>query len=381
MKIIGCVIGFLLFVLFACNNKESVCYLSGTIENVPDSTLLFLTEYDSRVLQDSFMVVNGEFNYQFPLQQPKKFLLHNKRNRFDFRDRKTIWLEPSEINVAGDFSFIKNFKIEGSQSQTEFETYTQLVEKYTKQTNALKEEIHFAKDKKSVENKIDSLNSVQKDELKNYLLANKNSFVVLSVLYYESYFANRHLTKMDVEEIYRNMPISLKQTTQGIEIEKYIGLPEVPKIGEKALGIIQLTPEGDTIKLSDFRGKYVLIDFWSSACGPCRAEHKKLRDFYKKYHSKGFEILGVSGDNNREHWLKAIAEDSLTWTNVSDLKGWKNEAFLNYDVKMIPYKVLIDREGKILMNQILCSKNWELVLAELFKKKTLNDDLVSKGEI
>lgn len=371
MKKKGCFIGFLLFVLLACNKDKSVCYLSGTIENAPDSTFLYLTEYDSRILKDSFPVVNGEFNHQFSLQQPKKFFLHNKRNRFDFRDRKTIWFEPSEIKIVGDFSFIKNFKVQGSRSQTEFEDYTQLVEKYTKQINALGEEIHFARDKKSVENKIDSLSTVQKNELKKYLQANKNSFVVLSVLHDESYFADRCLTKTDVEEIYRNLPVSLKKTTQGVEIEKYIGLPEVPQIGEEALEIIQLTPEGETVKLSDFRGNYVLIDFWSSSCGPCRAEHKKLRDFYKKYHSKGFEILGVSGDNNREHWVNAIAEDSLTWTNVSDLKGWKNEAFLNYDVKMIPYKVLIDKEGKILMNQILCSKNWELVLAELFQRETL----------
>lgn len=365
------VIGFILFALFACNNDKSLCYLSGTIENVPDSTFFYLTEYDSRILKDSFIVVNGEFNHRFSLQEPKKFLLHNRRNRFDFRDRKTIWLEPSEIKIVGDFSFIKNFKVEGSQSQTEFENYTQLVEKYTTQISALREEIHFARDKKFVENKIDSLSTVQKDKLKKYLLANKNSFVVLSVLHDESYLADRKLTKSDVEEIYRNLPILLKQTTQGVEIEKYIELPEVPQIGEEALEVIQLTPEGETVKLSDFRGNYVLIDFWSSWCGPCRAEHKKLGEIYKKYHPYGLEILGVSGDNNMEHWLKAIAEDSLTWTNVSDLKGWKNEAFLNYDVKMIPYKVLIDKEGKILMNQILCSKNWELVLAELFEEKIL----------
>ncbi len=365
------VVCLLLLAVIACKNDKSICYLIGTIDNSGESEWLYLREFNSGILKDSFLAENGEFNCKLSLSHPVKFLLHNKRNRYDFRDRKIIWLEPAEIKINGDFSFIKNFQIKGSPSQTEYETYTQIFENYDNQINALKEQIHFVSNKKAVVYKMDSLASAQKKEVKDYLQSHKNSLVTLSVLHYESYSAKRYLTKTDLNEIFTQMPGSLKNSEQGQEIDKYIHLPEVPKVGEQALEIIQLTPQGDTVRLSDFRGSYVLVDFWSSWCGPCRAAHKNLRKYYKKYREAGLEILSVSGDNNKEQWIKAIAEDSLVWTNVSDLKGWKNEAFLQYDVKMIPSKILIDKEGKILNNQILCSKSWELELAELLNVKKL----------
>jgi len=156
---------------------------------------------------------------------------------------------------------------------------------------------------------------------------------------------------------------------QGIKIKKYIELPEPPKVGDLAPEIIQLTPEGDTIKLSDYRGKYVLLDFWSSSCGPCRADFKWQRKIYKKYNPKGFEILGVSGDNDKNRWTNAIRQDSISWINISDLKGWGNEAFLLYDIKFIPQNFLINPEGKIIMRN-LCSESYaDYEIGKIFENK------------
>jgi peroxiredoxin len=169
--------------------------------------------------------------------------------------------------------------------------------------------------------------------------------------------------------VYENLTEDLKTSNQGIEIKKYIALPEPPKVGDLAPEIMQLTPNGDTVRLSDFRGKYVLVDFWDSYCAPCRGSHKWLRRIYEKYNSKGFEILGVSCDKNKNRWVTAIKQDSITWTNISDLKGWQNEAFLIYDIKFIPQNYLVNPDGKIIKYR-LCSESYaDHELGQIFKNK------------
>lgn len=103
------------------------------------------------------------------------------------------------------------------------------------------------------------------------------------------------------------------------------------------------------VKLSDFRGKYVLLDFWASWCGPCRQENPNVVKAYKTYKDKNFTVLGVSLDQpgKKQDWLQAIEKDGLTWTQLSDLQGWKNAASTLYGVRGIPANFLIDPQGKI----------------------------------
>ncbi|MCC9135414.1 redoxin domain-containing protein [Pontibacter silvestris] len=119
-------------------------------------------------------------------------------------------------------------------------------------------------------------------------------------------------------------------------------------IGQQAPDISLTTPEGETKNLSSLRGKYVLVDFWASWCGPCRKENPNVVKMYDKYKDKGFEIYGVSLDQSKDRWVKAIADDNLKWVHVSDLKGWENSAALKYNVTAIPQTVLLDKEGKII---------------------------------
>lgn len=128
----------------------------------------------------------------------------------------------------------------------------------------------------------------------------------------------------------------------------------------------QFTPEGKSISLNDFKGKYLFVDFWASWCGPCRGENPNVLRAYNNYKQDGLEILGVSFDDKKEAWLKAIEEDKMPWTQISVLKGFQNEAAELYDIQGIPASILINPEGKIIAYD-LRAEDLERKLLEIFK--------------
>ncbi|MFT4522352.1 MAG: peroxiredoxin [Bacteroidia bacterium] len=136
-------------------------------------------------------------------------------------------------------------------------------------------------------------------------------------------------------------------------------------VGGLAPEIALKSPDGEVITLSSLRGKVVLIDFWASWCGPCRKENPNVVRMYKKYHDQGFEVYSVSLDNSKDKWMNAIQQDGLTWTHVSDLKGWQSSAAQLYKVSGIPKTFLLDTEGRILATDLRGS-DLEARLAQLF---------------
>ncbi|GAA3995724.1 TlpA disulfide reductase family protein [Hymenobacter fastidiosus] len=182
---------------------------------------------------------------------------------------------------------------------------------------------------------------------RDFIKANPNSWVSLDALTGIGMWEVPQYAV--VAPLYEAFSPALKNSPQGRQYGKMVRELKDIAIGTQAPAFSQQTPEGKTVALADYRGKYVLIDFWASWCGPCRAENPAVIKLYNEYKGRNFEILGVSVDNEktREKWVKAIQEDHLTWPQVSDLRGMDNEVAQRYHVRAVPQNFLIDPTGKI----------------------------------
>lgn len=159
-----------------------------------------------------------------------------------------------------------------------------------------------------------------------------------------------------------NEKLRLSYTGQGLY--KILNAHTVTALGSVAPNFTQNDVNGKPVSLSDYKGKYVLVEFWASWCSPCRAESPNLLKQYAAYKDKGFEILGVSVDSDKAKWLDAIKKDGLTWTQVSDLKGWESEARKVYGISGVPANFLVSPEGKIIGSHLV-GESLNKKLAEL----------------
>ncbi len=281
----------------------------------------------------------------------------------------SLFLDNSNIKVVGKSDDLMNAEITGSATHNDLAGYNKITKAQAEALRPLYtsyNEANKAKNTvevKKLETQIDGLETEQMGAKMAYIKSILKSPVSAYILNSLAYSIEE---PADLEKMVNGFDPSLADYKYVKMLKETVAKMKLTAVGQIAPDFTQNDPDGKPIKLSDFRGQYLLVDFWASWCGPCRAENPNVVAAYNKFKGKKFTILGVSLDRDKAAWLKGIADDKLTWTHVSDVKYWDNEVAKLYGVRSIPANFLLDKTGKIVGKNLRGDK-LEEALAKLVK--------------
>jgi peroxiredoxin len=335
--------------LAAACSSEPHYVINGNIQGADSVTFVLQKREAGKIVTiDSAVARKGSFKMKGGAVKHPEMVLLSAR---DSRMRTTFYLENSEITITGALDSLYAVKITGSKTQDEYQglinSNKPLSDKYSKIYNEFQMAVQsddtakaskLRKDAMAVENEMKDL---QKDFVKN----NPSSFVAPSVLAGLSL----NMEGSEIEAYIDAMDTAVANTEIIKDLKNRVEKTKTVAIGQKAPDFTLNNPEGNPVSLySKIGSKLLLIDFWAGWCAPCRRENPNVVKVYNEFHRKGFDIFGVSLDQRKEEWVKAIADDKLTWTHVSDLKYWDNAAAKLYAVNSIPANFLLDENGVII---------------------------------
>lgn len=345
--------------------------------NAP-AKIYLLHQADSKIITDTAKLVNGSFSFKGKVDDPitARLILDHSGTGAQTQqpDMLNIYIEAGTTILQGKDS-ISNATISGSVTNAQNQQLMALLKPTLTKQKALFAEYQAASPEQrqsqefmaGIEKRDNDIEAEQKQVLSSFVKANPGSFVSLTAL---SSLAGPTPNPDELEPVFNQLSDNIKKSKSGQAFSKTMAQMKATAIGATAPDFTQNDPQGKPVTLSGFRGKYLLLDFWASWCGPCRRENPNVVAAYNRYKDKNFTILGVSLDreDGKQAWLDAIQKDGLTWNHVSDLKFWSNSAAQLYQVRSIPQNFLLDPDGKIIAKN-LRGEDLEKKLAEIFGGK------------
>ena len=355
------------------NKKNSSFQLKGTLSDSKAETL-YLEKLGSakQVIIDS-VILDENGNFEFTNYTPKIGFYRIKTNDKNFA--MLVLDSADKVTITGSVKDLGNtFKVEGSSETTIFIEYNNLSKSRDIKLDSLNKAFQLLMETNKMDSKrMDSLSAIFETPY-NSIINQSNILMVDKISkntnMYSSIMAIQALDPDKYSDLYKSLDAGLSKKFPNdknvIMFHEVVERMLSTNVGQFAPEISLPSPDGKEIALSSLKGKLVLIDFWASWCGPCRKEMPNVVKIYSKFKNKGFEIYGVSLDQDKEKWMEAITKDGINWPQVSDLKYWDNVAARIYNVQGIPYTVLIDKDGKIIAKN-LRGQELEKKIAEVLK--------------
>lgn len=360
----------LALMMAGCKEKSTGSFtVSGSLKNSP-AKIVYVEETvvatgEKKLKDSSVIAADGKYSMKIPASEEGVYNLRLQNEGYQFA---TIINDAPNITVNADFSNQYDFyNVSGSPSSKSIQDFLAKISEWQREKfNYYKQVDSIRKNKgdslmadKLLDKSREIINSMKSFAYQEVEKANNAPLGFILLASYQG-MARDPNYMMDVftdEELIGLLNDMLNKfpgraDLAGIKNSIEEGLSKKGWVGKEAPEISLPDTEGKMVSLSSYRGKYVLVDFWASWCGPCRRENPNVVEAFNRFRNKNFTILGVSLDRNKEAWEKAIAADNLNWTHISDLKQWESVVVPMYKISGIPFNVLIDPQGKVVAENL-----------------------------